>query len=85
MLVSLSVMHIMGLLWVRRLRYKAQLCGSVGREVGGEVTAHRIQMWNAVWVSLPCWLLLPVRQESRPQSQSAAPSELLKKGLMVGS
>lgn len=41
------------------LQYNAQLCESIGGKVGGEVRAHRIQMWNVVWVPRPvryfCW------------------------------
>ena len=32
------------------LRHNAGLCECIGREVGGEVRAHHIQMWNVVRV-----------------------------------
>lgn len=41
------------LVWASRgvaVRYNAWLCESIRREVGGDVTAHRIQMWNVVVV-----------------------------------
>lgn len=48
------------------LRYNARLCESITRKIGGEVAAHRIQMWNVVWVSQ---LLLLTRQKYRPHYQ----------------